>query len=108
MTSTSSRRPWWGLRGRELPSVLQFGEPAQGAQTRDEAVLAAAGDHEAGQVPQAAPDRLLRGGDAAGSVVMAGHRVLLAGIADEVAVVDPLGLDELELPFQVGSDEDSD
>ena len=91
-----------------MPSVLQLGEPAQGAQTRQEAVLAAAGDHEAGQVLQAAPDRLLRDGGAAGSAVVPGYRVLLAGVADEVAVVDPLGLDEFELSFEVGPDEDSD
>ena len=79
-------------------SGLQLGEPAQGTQTGKEAVLAAPGDHEARQVLQAAPDGPRRDGDGAGSVVMAGHRVLLTGESDEVAVVDPLGLDELELP----------
>jgi hypothetical protein len=39
---------------------------------------------------------------------MPGHRVFLARVPDEVAIVDPLGLDELELPVQVGADEDPD
>src|SRR5512144_2086765 len=86
----------------------QLGEPAQGAQARKEAIFATASDNEARQVLQAAPDGLLRDGDAARSVVMPGHRVFFAGEPDEIAVVDPLGLDELELPVQVGADEDPD
>src|SRR6185436_2157008 len=39
---------------------------------------------------------------------MPGHRVFLARVPDEVAVFDPLGLDELELPAQVGADEGAD
>src|SRR5512142_29319 len=87
---------------------FQLGEPAQGAQTRQEAIFATPSDNEARQVLQAAPDGLLRDGDAARSVVMPGHRVFFAGEPDEITIVDPLGLDELELPVQVGADEDPD
>src|SRR3954453_15355325 len=92
---------------RTWPSGVQLGEPAQRTQTRKEAVLATPRHDEARHVLQAPPDRPLRDGDAARSVAMPGHRVLLARVPDEVSVVDPFGLDELELPVQVGADEDS-
>ena len=44
-------------------------------------------------------------GEPPAAVVRPDQRVLLAGRAEEFAVVDPLGLDELELPSQVRADE---
>src|SRR5215216_1868762 len=89
-------------------SGLQLRKPAQRSQPRREAVLPAAGDDERRQARQAAPDRLLRDGEHARAVVRPGQRVLVGRRADEDAVVDPLGLDELELALQVRTDEHED
>src|SRR5215217_7300701 len=89
-------------------SGLQLGKPAQRSQARHIAVLAAAGDDERRQARQTAPDWPLRDGEHAGSVVRPGQRVLLGRRADKDAVVDPLGLDELELALEVRTDEHED
>src|SRR5829696_1553719 len=89
-------------------SGVQVRQPAQRAQPRYEAVLAAAGDDEARQVLQPTPDGLLRDGEDVRLDVVASHRVFLARVPDEVAVVDPVGLDELELPVQVSTKENPD
>src|SRR5215211_976366 len=89
-------------------SGLQLRQPAQRSQPRREAILAASGDDERRQALQAAPDWPLRDGERAGPVVRPGERVLLGRRADEDAVVDPLGLDELELALEVGTDEHED
>src|SRR5829696_9130010 len=56
--------------------------------------------------------RICRGGggngEAAGAVIRPDERILLGRSADEDAVVQPLGLDELELPLEVRSGEDED
>ena len=49
-----------------------------------------------------------RNGEAARPVVRPDERVLLERGADEDAVVEPLGLDELELPLEVRAREDED
>src|SRR3954454_16814090 len=89
-------------------SGVQLGEPAQRAQARREAVLTAAGDHERRQVLEPAADRSLRDREAARVVVRSDERVGLARGADEDAVVEPLGLDKLELPFEMGAGQDED
>src|SRR5215211_5789535 len=89
-------------------SGLQLRQPAQRSQPRREAILAAAGDDERRQALQAAPDWPLRDGERAGPVVRPGERVLLGRRADEDAVVDPLGLDELELALEMRTDEHED
>src|SRR5215216_8090234 len=89
-------------------SGLQLRQPAQRSQARREAVLAAAGDDERRQALQAAPDWPLRDGERARPVVRPGERVRLGGCADKDAVVDPLGLDELELTLEVRTDEHED
>src|ERR687898_1967480 len=81
-------------------SRVEVGEPAQGPQAGHEAVLAAAVDDELGQLFQALADRLLGDGEPAGPILRPGKRVFLGGCAEEGAVVDPLRLDELELPGQ--------
>jgi hypothetical protein len=94
-------RPW--LKTPVLR--VQVGEPPQGPQAGHEAVLAAAVDHEAGQLGEAPADRLLRDGEPSGPIVRPDQRVHLGGRAEERAIVDPLRLDELELPGQVRSKE---
>src|SRR4051812_39935706 len=81
-------------------SGVEVGEPAQRPQAGHEAVLAAAVDDEVGQPGQATADRPLRDGELT-AVLHADQRVALVGGADELAVVDPLPLDELELPVEV-------
>ena len=88
--------------------VVELAEPAQRAQAGSEAVLAAAGDDERRQFLQAAADRPLRDREAARSVVRPDEGVLLGRGADEDAVVQPLGLDELELALQVRAGEHED
>ena len=68
----------------------------------------AAGDDERRQALQPAPDRPLGDGEHAGPVVGPDERVLLGRRADKDAVVQPLGLDELELALQVRTGEDED
>src|SRR5262245_31810485 len=87
---------------------IQTREPAQRAQAWGEAVFSASGDHERRQALHPAADRPLRDGEAARSVAGAGERVFLGRGADEDAVVQPLGLDELELALGMGTDEDED
>jgi hypothetical protein len=52
-------------------SGVELGQPAQRAQARDEAVLAAAVDHEPGQVRQAAADGPLGDGELAAAIIRA-------------------------------------
>jgi hypothetical protein len=74
------------------------------AQAGQEAVFAAAVDDEAGHALQAAADRAFRDGELT-AVEPAGQRIGLVGRADEFAVVQPLPLDELELPVQMRTHE---
>ena len=53
---------------------------------------------------KAAADGLLGNGELAAAVVWPDQRVLLSGRAKEFAIVDPLGLDELELAGDVRAD----
>src|SRR3954464_10922508 len=89
-------------------SGVELGEPAQRAPTGGEAVLPAPGDHERWQLLQPAADRALRDREAARVVTGPDEGVGLERSTDEDAVVEPLGLDELELPFQVSTGEDED
>src|ERR671912_1432779 len=79
------------------PLRLQLGEPTQRTETRSEAVLAAAGDDERGELGQSAPYRTLRDRERARPVVRADDRVLLGGRADENPALQPLRLHELEM-----------
>src|SRR5262249_26158075 len=71
----------------------EVGQPAQRAETWQEAVLAATSDDKTLDAVQATPDRSLRDRKAAGAVVIAHEQVLLLIEAGEVAVVEPLRLD---------------
>src|SRR5215203_5805374 len=107
MSAGRSRAPstgrclWGSLPRLLLPSRRELCQPAQRAQARGEAVLAATGDDEGRQFLQAAADRPLRDREAAGSFVRSDQRILLCRRTDEDAVVQPLRLDELELALQV-------
>src|SRR6478752_3862592 len=111
---SSTGRCWSGSWPRCLPPVgpnrswLKLCQPAHRAQARDEAVLAAAGDDERRQVLQPAADRPLGHGEGPGAVVRTDQWVLLQWGTDEDAVVQPLGLDELELAPDVRAGEDED
>src|SRR4051812_49230295 len=85
-------------------SGIEVGEPAQRPEAGHEAVLAAAVDDEVGQPSKAAADRLLGDGELP-AILHADQRVAFGGGADELAVVDPFPLDELELPVQARADE---
>src|SRR5918998_937071 len=107
-----SRAPAIGRWLSRVPSLLEsrveLREPAHRPQARREAVLAAARDDERREILEPAPDRPLGNGEAARPVVRTDERVLLQRGADEDAVVQPLGLDELELPFEVRAREYED
>src|SRR5918997_1282078 len=107
-----SRAPANGRWLSRVPSLLEsrveLREPAHRPQARREAVLAAERDDERRQVLEPAPDRPLRNGEAARPVVRTDERVLLQRGADEDAVVQPLGLDELELSFEMRAREYED
>src|SRR5215213_5645656 len=81
-------------------------QPPQGPQPWSEAVLPASGDDEGRHVRQPAANGVLRDGEDAGSVGRPGEGVLLGRRADEDPVIEPLGLDELELALEVCSGED--
>src|SRR4051794_26540235 len=55
---------------------------------------------------QASSYRSVGDRERSGAVVRPDQRVFLRWRAEEDTAVDPLGLDELELPLQMGSDED--
>src|SRR5215469_7654071 len=86
-------------------SGFQVGNPAQSLKTGHEAIFAASCNDELWQTAQAPTNRLLWNGEDVGSVVWPTDRILLGGRIDEEALVNPLGLNELELPLQLGSDE---
>src|SRR5918998_1716983 len=83
-------------------------QPPEGPQPGGEAVLPAPGDDEGRHVRQPASDRVRRDGEDAGPVGRPDEGVLLGRRADEDPVVEPLGLDELELALEVCSGEDED
>src|SRR5215207_311390 len=89
-------------------SGVELRQPAKGLQPRRKAVLAAAGDHERRQRLEPSPDGPLRDREPPGPVVRPDERVLLGRSPDEDAVVQPLGLDELELALRVRAREHED
>src|SRR3954447_2031542 len=86
-------------------SGVQLRDPAQRSQARREAVLASPGHHERRQVLQPAADRSLRNREDGRVMVRADEGIGLERRTDEDAVVEPLGLHELELTFEVGTGE---
>ena len=95
-------RPWL----KTLVLLADVGDPVQGPQTGHETVLSAAVDHEPGQFCQTASDRFLRDGELSAPIMRSNKWVHLGGRAEEGALVDPLRLDEFELPGDVRSDAD--
>src|SRR5262245_29873532 len=85
-------------------SALERAEPLQRAQAGQEGILAAAGDDEPRQTVEAAADRPARDGEVPAAAAHQG--ILLGGVPDELPVVDPHRLDELELPPEVCAHEE--
>ena len=77
------------LRGL-LGMLTQAGEPLQRAQPGHEAIFAAANGNKPRQAVKAASDRPLGNGEDALAVVVAGERILLGSVTDEIAVRHPL------------------
>src|SRR5215212_9696605 len=99
------------LVGTDRPagrSCVQLRQPVHRPQTGREEVLPAARHYEGRQVLQPSSDRALGDGETARPVVRSDEGILLEWCADEDAVVEPLGLDELELPLEVRSGEHED
>src|SRR4051812_36035341 len=96
------------VTARTVAALGQRGEPFDCGHAGQVEVLAAADGHEAWQPGESAADRLAGDGVCVGAVVVAGEWILLGAEADEVAVVHPDLLDELELPGQARSQEDED
>jgi hypothetical protein len=88
-----------------LPLRFKPGEPPQGPQSRHEAVLAATGDDKARQSLQTLSDRTARNCKTVPGLNRADDRILVAARSKENAVIDPLRLDELELPSKVRAHE---
>src|SRR5882672_11872089 len=76
-------------------SIAQACDPVQSAQARHEEVLAAAKHIEGFDAMEAPPDRLLRNRKGRAFFLEPDDRIALAAYADEIAVVDPLLLQEL-------------
>ena len=87
---------------------VEIGQPSQRLQPGHEEVFAAAQSHELRQSLEAPADGLLRDGEDARPPVGPNERISLGGRANEGALIDPLALDELELPPQVCADEEED
>ena len=77
------------LRGL-LGMLTQTGEPLQRAQPGHEAIFAAADGNKPRQAVKTASDRPLGNGEDALAVVVAGERILLGSVTDEIAVRHPL------------------
>src|SRR5437660_1375370 len=86
-------------------SRLEFGQPAQCTQPGQEAVLAASCDHKSRQALQPPAQWSLRDVKSAVSLMRARNGVSTSCPSEERTVIHPLGLNELELPAQMGSDE---
>ena len=83
-------------------SSVEIGKPAQRPQAGHETIFAAAIYDEGWQSLEVAADWLLW--DSEFTAIATTHqRVFFGGCADELAVVYPLPLDELELPVKVRS-----
>src|SRR5215207_2792127 len=89
-------------------SCVQLRQPAHGLDAWREEVLPASRHDEGRQVLQLATDRTPGDGEAARPVARSDERVLLEWRADEDAVVEPLGLDELELTLEMCPGEHED
>jgi hypothetical protein len=88
---------------RRPGSSIEIGKPAQCPQAGHEAIFSAAIDDEGGQPLKVESDWLLWDGEF--TAIDAAHQWVLFGwCADELAVVHPLPLDELELPVKVPPD----
>src|SRR4051812_20436666 len=81
----------------ETRSRAKLREPAQGAQSRHEAILTSAHHDEAREAAEALWERSLRDGEPAGSLVRTSQWILGIGQPQEVSLVDPFRLNELEL-----------
>src|SRR4051812_29915202 len=83
---------------------FKLGEPSQRAQAGHEAIFAAARDNKVRDSLKAFADRLARQSERAAVAVRSGDRVFIVRAAEEYPVVDPLGLDKLELSADMCSD----
>src|ERR1700759_2323778 len=88
---------WW---------LAEVREPSQGGQGGYEEVLAAPQHVEGLDPVDAAPHRLLRDGERRPVLLEADIGVALGAQAHEVAVVDPLLLQELQGGHRLGAEED--
>src|SRR3954452_16705206 len=82
-------------------SCLKIGKPAQGPQSRHEAILATTRNDKPRQPLKAPADRSSRNYQVAALIVGADDGILGAARPEENAIVYPLRLDELELASQV-------
>src|SRR5688500_216354 len=82
---------------------LEIGQPSEGAQPRHEAVFAAARDYELRDAIQPFSYRLAWHCKTARVRIRSGDRIFIIAGAEENAIVDPFGLNELELSSQVCS-----
>src|SRR5207248_11728893 len=85
-----------------------FGDPAQPTNAGREAVLAAARNDERRHLLEPAPDGLTGNREDSVAIRSTNEWILLLRRTDEDAVVQPLGLDELELALQMRAGEHKD
>src|SRR5262245_20233596 len=86
-------------------ALFQFCEPLQCTHARHEQVFAALDHVEGLDAMNASPDRLLRNGERRAFLLPPDDRVALVADPDEIAVVDPLLLQEFDRGHRLGADE---
>ena len=86
-------------------SSSQLADPFQGGQARHEEVLAAAKHVECFDAVDATSHRFPRNGESRIVVLQSDDRVALVADPDEIAVVDPLLLQEFDRGHRLGADE---
>ena len=89
-------------------SGFKAGQPAQSPNSGHEPVFATAGHDKPRQTLQAPSDRTPRNGETLTGLHCSDDRILVGVSAKENAVIDPLGLDKLELPSKMCSDKSED
>jgi hypothetical protein len=86
-------------------SGFKTAKPVQSPEARHEAVFTASRHDKSRQPLKTLANRTLRHRKAGSVLIRTDDWILVAVRAEEDAIVDPLRLDEFELPSDVGSDE---
>jgi len=87
---------------------MKISQPLECSDSRQKAVRASSGDHEAWQVVQTHADGRVRGREGAAAIIGPRDHISLMIEPDEVAIVVPLRFHELKLTGEAAAQEDED